>query len=52
VAPVPEPVLDVIAAFARAVRTSPAVDQRSGVSARFAVACAEGVAAAALRRGA
>jgi magnesium chelatase subunit I len=52
VAPVPEPVLDVIAAFARAVRTSPAVDQRSGVSARFGVACAEGVAAAALRRGA
>jgi magnesium chelatase subunit I len=28
------------------------VDQRSGVSARFAIACAEGVAAAALRRSA
>jgi magnesium chelatase subunit I len=34
------------------VRSSPAVDHRSGVSARFGVACAEGVAAAALRRGA
>ncbi len=52
VAPVPRPVLDVVAAFARAVRASPAVDHRSGVSARFGVACAEGVAAAALRRGA
>jgi magnesium chelatase subunit I len=52
VAPVPQPVLEVVAAFARAVRSSPAVDQRSGVSARFGVACAEGVAAAALRRGA
>ncbi len=52
VAPLPRPVLEVVAAFARAVRASPAVDQRSGVSARFGVACAEGVAAAALRRGA
>ncbi len=52
VAAVPEPVLEVIAHFARGVRTSPAVDQRSGVSARFAVACAEGAAASALRRGA
>jgi magnesium chelatase subunit I len=52
VAPVPTPVLEVIASFARAVRSSPAVDHRSGVSARFGVACAEGVAAAALRRGA
>jgi magnesium chelatase subunit I len=51
-APVPQPVLEVVAAFARAVRASPAVDHRSGVSARFGVACAEGVAAAALRRGA
>jgi len=52
VADVPEPVLAVVAHFARGVRASPAVDQRSGVSARFAVACAEGAAAAALRRGA
>lgn len=52
VAAVPAPVLEVIATFARGVRSSPAVDQRSGVSARFAVACAEGAAASALRRGA
>ena len=52
VAGVPDPVLEVIAHFARGVRASPAVDQRSGVSARFAVACAEGAAASALRRGA
>lgn len=52
VAPVPQPVLEVIACFARHVRSSPAVDQRSGVSARFAVACAEAAAASALRRGA
>ena len=52
VADVPVPVLQVVAQFARGVRTSPAVDQRSGVSARFAVACAEGAAASALRRGA
>ncbi|MGA7689697.1 MAG: sigma 54-interacting transcriptional regulator [Jiangellales bacterium] len=52
VADVPEPVLEVVAQFARGVRASPAVDQRSGVSARFAVACAEGAAASALRRGA
>ena len=52
VASVPEPVLAVIAQFARGVRASPAVDARSGVSARFAVACAEGAAASALRRAA
>ena len=34
--PVPEHVLEVVARFARAVRESPAVDPRSGVSARFA----------------
>ncbi|BCJ58369.1 sigma 54-interacting transcriptional regulator [Micromonospora endophytica] len=50
VAEVPEHVLEVLARFARAVRDSPSVDQRSGVSARFAVAAAETVAAAALRR--
>jgi magnesium chelatase subunit I len=52
VAAVPEHVLEVVVRFARAVRESPAVDQRSGVSARFAIAAAETVAAAALRRGA
>ncbi|WSN12220.1 magnesium chelatase [Micromonospora sp. NBC_01699] len=51
VAVVPEHVLEVLARFARAVRESPSVDPRSGVSARFAIAAAETVAAAALRRG-
>ncbi|MFU8870472.1 magnesium chelatase [Micromonospora sp. SL4-19] len=50
VAQVPEHVLEVLARFARAVRESPSVDARSGVSARFAIAAAETVAAAALRR--
>ncbi|WP_446218559.1 magnesium chelatase [Micromonospora sp. IBHARD004] len=50
VADVPEHVLEVLARFARAVRESPSVDPRSGVSARFAIAAAETVAAAALRR--
>lgn len=52
VAEVPAHVLEVVARFTRNVRESPAVDARSGVSARFAVAGAETVAAAALRRGA
>ena len=52
VAEVPEHLLEAVARFARQVRDSPAVDQRSGVSARFAVAAAETVAAAALRRAA
>jgi magnesium chelatase subunit I len=52
VAEVPEHVLEVVARFTRDVRESPSVDARSGVSARFAVAGAETVAAAALRRGA
>jgi magnesium chelatase subunit I len=51
-ATVPEHVLEVLARFARAVRESPAVDARSGVSARFAIAAAETVSAAALRRAA
>ncbi|MEO3748102.1 magnesium chelatase [Plantactinospora sp. B5E13] len=50
VATVPEHVLEVLARFARAVRESPSVDPRSGVSARFAIAAAETVSAAALRR--
>ncbi|QLQ39460.1 magnesium chelatase [Micromonospora robiginosa] len=47
---VPEHVLEVLARFAREVRESPSVDPRSGVSARFPIAAAETVAAAALRR--
>jgi magnesium chelatase subunit I len=50
VAPVPEHVIEVLARFARAVRESPAVDARTGVSARFAIAATETVAASALRR--
>ncbi|WBB64812.1 sigma 54-interacting transcriptional regulator [Micromonospora sp. WMMD812] len=50
VAEVPEHVLEVLARLARAVRESPSVDPRSGVSARFAIAAAETVAASALRR--
>ena len=50
VATVPEHVVEVLARYTRAVRESPAVDARSGVSARFAIAAAETVAASALRR--
>ncbi|WP_432515181.1 sigma 54-interacting transcriptional regulator [Kineococcus sp. SYSU DK001] len=50
VAEVPEHLLEVIARFTRAVRESPAVDPASGVSARFSIAAAETVSAAALRR--
>jgi magnesium chelatase subunit I len=49
---VPLHLLEVVARFTRAVRESPAVDARSGVSARFAVAAAESLAASALRRSA
>ena len=52
VAVVPAHLLEVVARFTRQVRESPAVDARSGVSARFAVACAESLAGAALRRAA
>jgi magnesium chelatase subunit I len=51
-AEVGEPLLEVLARFSRHLRGSAAIDQRSGVSARFAVAGAETVAAAALRRAA
>ena len=50
VAEVGEPLLEILARFVRNLRDSAAIDQRSGVSARFAVAAAETVAAAALRR--
>ncbi|GAA2740066.1 ATP-binding protein [Terrabacter aerolatus] len=52
VADVPEHLLEVVARFTRGLRESSAVDQRSGVSARFAIAAAEGVAGSALRRAA
>jgi magnesium chelatase subunit I len=52
VADVPTHVLEVIARLARELRESSAVDQRSGVSARLAVAAAEAVAGSALRRAA
>ena len=52
VAEVPDALVEVLARFTRALRGSGAVDQRSGVSARFAIAGAETVAAAALRRAA
>ena len=51
-AEVGEPLLEVLARFSRHLRASVAIDQRSGVSARFAVAGAQTVAAAALRRSA
>jgi magnesium chelatase subunit I len=47
---VPDFLVDVLARFTRNLRESSAVDQRSGVSARFAIAGAETIAAAALRR--
>ena len=49
---VPDHLLEIIARFTRLVRDSAQVDQRSGVSARFAVAGAETVAASAVRRAA
>lgn len=50
VAGVPDHLLEVLARFTRELRDSQAVDQRSGVSARFAIAGAETIAAAALHR--
>ena len=51
-AALPEHLMEVIARFTRLVRASPAVDSRSGVSARFAIAAAESAAASAMRRAA
>jgi magnesium chelatase subunit I len=48
----PEHLIEVIARFTRLVRSSPTVDARSGVSARFAIAAAEAVSASAVRRAA
>jgi magnesium chelatase subunit I len=50
VAEVPDHLVEVLARFTRNLRESTAVDQRSGVSARFAIAGAETIAAAALHR--
>jgi magnesium chelatase subunit I len=50
VAQVPDALVEVLARFTRGLRGSAAVDQRSGVSARFTIAAAETVAAAALHR--
>lgn len=47
---VPDFMAEVVAAMARALRTSPEVNQRSGVSVRFSVAAYETLAASALRR--
>ena len=52
VADVPDHLVEVLARFTRHLRGSGAIDQRSGVSARFSIAAAETVAAAALRRAA
>jgi magnesium chelatase subunit I len=49
---VPDHLLEVLARFTRNLRESSSVDQRSGVSARFSIAGAETVAAAALHRAA
>jgi magnesium chelatase subunit I len=48
----PEHLAEIIARFARLVRESSHVDQRSGVSARFAIAGMETIAASAVRRAA
>jgi magnesium chelatase subunit I len=49
---VPDHLLEIIARLTRAVRRAPQVDQRSGVSARFAIAATETAAASAVRRAA
>jgi len=49
---VPDHLVEVIARFTRHVRDAPQVDQRSGVSARFAIAGVETVAASSVRRAA
>jgi len=49
-ATLPDQIVEIVARFTRHLRESSAVDQRSGVSARFSIAAAETVAAAALHR--
>jgi magnesium chelatase subunit I len=50
VAEVPDHLVEILARFTRNLRESSSVDQRSGVSARFAIAGAETIAAAAIHR--
>ncbi|MGA0565732.1 sigma 54-interacting transcriptional regulator [Rathayibacter sp. KR2-224] len=50
VADVPDHLIEILARFTRNLRESSSIDQRSGVSARFAIAGAETIAAAALHR--
>ena len=50
VATVPDHLVETLARFTRNLRESSSIDQRSGVSARFAIAGAETIAAAALHR--
>src|SRR5918912_612980 len=50
VAEVPDHLVEILARFTSNLRESSSVDQRSGVSARFAIAGAETIAAAALHR--
>ncbi|ARJ04274.1 magnesium chelatase [Cnuibacter physcomitrellae] len=52
VAEVPDALIEILARFTRNLRESSSVDQRSGVSARFAIAGAETIAASALHRAA
>ncbi len=47
---VPDHLIEILARFTRNLRESSAVDQRSGVSARFSIAGAETIAAAAIHR--
>jgi len=49
---IPDHMLDIVARFTNEVRGSSSVDQRSGISARFAIACTEALSGAALRRAA
>lgn len=49
---VPHHIFDVVARFTSMVRQSESIDQRSGVSARFSIACLEQMSGAALRRAA
>ncbi|HLR48523.1 MAG TPA: ATP-binding protein [Corynebacterium sp.] len=50
VADVPDILLEILARYTRSLRKSSAVNQRAGVSARFAIAGAETIAAGALHR--
>jgi len=51
-AEVPDHLIEILARYTRLLRESSSVDQRSGVSARFAIAGAETIAASALHRAA